>query len=144
LAEHFLRGFGAKRLSADAAAELVRHAWPGNVRELRNAMDRAAALARGRTLAASDLRFLDAEPAGAAEGIAWPRETLPRALARLEEMLVRRALRHSGGNRAEAARELGIHRQLLYAKLKLYGLDLSEDATQGVAKPDADRALQSK
>jgi two-component system NtrC family response regulator len=144
LAEHFLRGFGAKRLSADAAAELVRHAWPGNVRELRNAMDRAAALARGGTLAASDLRFLDAEPAGAADAIEWPRETLPRALARLEEMLVRRALRHSGGNRAEAARELGIHRQLLYAKLKLYGLDLSEDATQGVAKSDADRTLSSK
>jgi DNA-binding NtrC family response regulator len=40
--------------------------------------------------------------------------------------LIGRALARSCGNRAEAARLLGIHRQLLYTKIKRYGLDLGE------------------
>jgi DNA-binding NtrC family response regulator len=51
-------------------------------------------------------------------------------------MLIRRALARSAGNRAEAARMLGIHRQLLYAKMKRYGLEASEDRTQGVGEAD--------
>jgi DNA-binding NtrC family response regulator len=39
-------------------------------------------------------------------------------------------------NRAEAARLLGIHRQLLYVKMKRYGLDASEERTEGVGEPD--------
>jgi len=54
-------------------------------------------------------------------------------------MLIRRALQRSGGNRAEAARMLNIHRQLLYTKMKRYGLDLSEGQTQGVGGPDSER-----
>jgi DNA-binding NtrC family response regulator len=56
----------------------------------------------------------------------------------LEEMLIRRALARAGGNRAEAARLLNINRQLLYAKLKRYGLELSEDATDAVGEPDTE------
>lgn len=52
----------------------------------------------------------------------WPEEDLPSAVARLEEMLIRRALERCPGNRSEAARTLNINRQLLYAKLKRYGL----------------------
>jgi DNA-binding NtrC family response regulator len=51
-------------------------------------------------------------------------------------MLIRRALARTAGNRAEAARLLGIHRQLLYTKMKRYGLDLSEDRTDSVGNPD--------
>ena len=53
----------------------------------------------------------------------------------------RRALREAGGNRAEAARRLGIHRQLLYAKARRYGLlapDLSEERTPTVANGDSE------
>ena len=138
LAEHFLaRAGGGKRLAPDAAARLIRHTWPGNVRELKNAMERAAVLARGAAIAAADLDFIAETPAAAAVAADWPDEDLPSALARLEEMLIRRALARSAGNRAEAARRLGIHRQLLYAKMKRYGLDLSEDRTGGVAETDA-------
>jgi DNA-binding NtrC family response regulator len=43
LAEYFLnRATAGKRLSADAAAHLIRYGWPGNARELKNAMERAA------------------------------------------------------------------------------------------------------
>jgi two-component system NtrC family response regulator len=138
LAEHFLaRAGGAKRLAPDAAARLIRHAWPGNVRELRNAMERAAVLVRGDTINAGDLDFIDETRAASEWTFDWPEEDLPSATARLEQMLIRRALARSQGNRAEAARMLGIHRQLLYAKMKRYGLDASEDRTQGVWETDA-------
>ena len=141
LAEHFLGGAGgAKRLAPEAAARLIRHPWPGNVRELKNAMERAAVLVRGDIIAAADLDFIgEARAAIDAVGpvVDWPDEDLPSATARLEEMLIRRALARSAGNRAKAARRLGIHRQLLYVKMKRYGLDMSEDRTEGIGEADA-------
>jgi len=138
LAEHFLRRTGhGQRLSADAAARLIRHHWPGNVRELKNAMERAAVLVRGDSVTAADIGFLE-ETQAAADDFNWPDEDLPAAVARLEELLIRRALARSAGNRAEAARVLNINRQLLYAKLKRYGLDVSEDTTGPVGEADTD------
>jgi DNA-binding NtrC family response regulator len=136
LAAHFLHHTGGKRLSADAAARLIRHAWPGNVRELKNAMERAAVLVRGDRVDAAHLAFLDEAPAVSNQTVDWPEEDLPTALARLEEMLIRRALGRSAGNRAETARMLNIHRQLLYAKMKRYGLNPSDERTEGVVNPD--------
>ena len=56
LAEYFLalRGSG-KRLTAGAAAALIRHPWPGNVRELKNAMDRLDVTVHGTLIEAVDL-----------------------------------------------------------------------------------------
>jgi two-component system NtrC family response regulator len=137
LAEYFLaRADGAKRLAPDAAAQLIRHAWPGNVRELKNAMERTTVLARGDVITAADLDFIDEARSATEPAIDWPEEDLPSATARLEEALIRRALARSAGNRAEAARMLGIHRQLLYTKMKRYGLEASEDRTQGVGEAD--------
>jgi DNA-binding NtrC family response regulator len=138
IAEHFLaRAGGAKRLAPDAAARLIRHAWPGNVRELKNAIERAAVLMRGDMVNSADVGFIDENLAATEGAIDWPDEDLPSATVRLEEMLIRRALARSAGNRAEAARMLGIHRQLLYAKMKRYGLDASEDRTQGAGEADS-------
>ncbi len=128
LAEHFLalaapKEMPPKQLSADAASRLLAHPWPGNVRELRNAMDRVAAMVRRPVVTAPDLAFLQS-PDPAAPGEAdWLAGDLPGALARVEEAMIRRALRLSGGNRAQAARQLGIHRQLLHAKITRYGLE---------------------
>jgi len=138
LAQHFLaRVSVGKRLSADGAARLITHTWPGNVRELKNAMERAAVLVRGDIINAGDVSFIDEARSVAGEIRDWPDEDLPSATARLEEMLIRRALARTAGNRAEAARMLGIHRQLLYTKMKRYGLDVSEDRTDGVGESDA-------
>ncbi|MBI3515937.1 MAG: sigma-54-dependent Fis family transcriptional regulator [Proteobacteria bacterium] len=136
LAEHFLAQAGDKQLSAGAAARLIRHRWPGNVRELKNAMERVAVMVRGARVAAEDLAFLDQSSAADGAGIDWPDEDLPTALARLEAMLIRRALERSGGNRADAARRLNIHRQLLYAKMRRYGLSASDDRTTDVGEAD--------
>jgi DNA-binding NtrC family response regulator len=129
LAEHFLRlaarDQDPKALTAEAAQRLLRHPWPGNVRELRNLMDRCQALVRYCVISASDvdemlgtqeLRATGALPADLLDA------DLPTATARLERILIERAMAKSAGNRAEAARRLGIHRQLLYRKLKQFGL----------------------
>jgi DNA-binding NtrC family response regulator len=132
LAEHFLAlTHQGKVLSADAAATLIRHHWPGNVRELKNAMERAAVLVRGNQVTCADLGFLGDGTHALANAADWPEEDLPSAVARLEEMLIRRALERCAGNRSEAAKALNINRQLLYAKLKRYGLAESDDAAAG-------------
>jgi two-component system NtrC family response regulator len=134
LAEHFLaRAGGTRRLSGEAAARLLAHPWPGNVRELRNAMERAAVLAPLAVLSAADFAFLAGESTPASD---WLAGDLPGAVTRLETEMIRRALASCGGNRTEAARRLNIHRQLLYEKMRRYGLDLSGSRTGGVVEPD--------
>jgi DNA-binding NtrC family response regulator len=137
LAEYFLERAGsAKRLTATAAATLVRYAWPGNVRELKNAMERTTVIVQGNQIEESDLFSLDRPIPADARSVEWPDEDLPTATLRLEELLIRRALIKCHGNRAEAARVLNIHRQLLYTKMKRLGIEVSDDQTPGVAEPD--------
>jgi DNA-binding NtrC family response regulator len=80
------------------------------------------------------LSFLGGAPVAEVGG--WLEGTLPEAVARLEAAMIRRALAASGGNRAEAARRLGVHRQLLYEKARGLGIELSENRTPGVGKGD--------
>ena len=149
LAEHFLAlsadGGPPKRLSPDAASRLLAHPWPGNVRELLNAMKRASTLVRRSVIAAEDLAFLathDSRAAAPADTIDWLAGTLPEVVARVEIALIRRALAASGGNRAQAAEQLGIRRQLLYQKLERYRPALSANATDDV--PEADQPAAPK
>ena len=127
LAEHFLAQAAEgtpRRLTPGAASALLAHGWPGNVRELQNAMQRVTALVRRPVIDAADLDFLTAaQPA--AHGTDWLDGDLDTAVARLETAMIQRALAAAGGNRTEAARRLGIHRQLLHTKLRRYGLEAS-------------------
>jgi DNA-binding NtrC family response regulator len=139
LAEHFLATAAAdgapRRLSAEAASRLLAHPWPGNVRELLNAMKRVATLVRRPVIAAADLDFLGTGPSTGQSD--WLAGTLPEAVARVEQELIRRALSACAGNRAQAAERLGIRRQLLYQKLARYGLDVSPNETLDVAEADS-------
>jgi DNA-binding NtrC family response regulator len=123
LAEHFLTMASSpkKQLSDEAAQQLAGHTWPGNVRELRNAMERVAVLCRSDLVAASDLNFLSSLPAPNPEENGEDGH-LSSAVEKLERRLIAEALAESKGNRAEAARRLGIHRQLLHTKAEKYGL----------------------
>jgi two-component system, NtrC family, response regulator len=128
LAEHFLREFtpagqAPRRLSPAASQALLAHPWPGNVRELRNIMQNATVTVRGAVIDRPDLPLASPSPGGSPDTL----ETLlalpwTESIAHLEKLMLQRALRAASGNRAEAARSLGIHRQLLYAKLKEHGL----------------------
>ncbi|MCQ0033167.1 sigma-54-dependent Fis family transcriptional regulator [Burkholderia glumae] len=140
LAEHFLAALAPaaarKRLSVEAQRLLVTFTWPGNVRELANAIERASALAPGPLLTRDDFAFLLDAAAGAADADAdavpaqFAELPLNEALAQLERALIVRALASSNGNRAEAARRLGISRQSLYTRLASLGIT-SADAEPG-------------
>jgi DNA-binding NtrC family response regulator len=141
LAQHFLRLAAgpepAKALTAAAIASLQEHSWPGNVRELRNTIERAVILVRGNVIDATDLDHLlggsEAAQHDVAEG------DLPAAVAKLEYEMICKTLEACGGNRAEAARRLNIHRQLLYTKMQRYGLigpEASAKPTSGVGNSD--------
>jgi DNA-binding NtrC family response regulator len=129
LAEHFLGSAGqpSKSLSAAAAKRLLEHPWPGNVRELENVMRSASLAVRGNIIDAADLQLI-----GPSLGQEFRIDDLLQldyhaAISRLEKLLLDRALNRANGNRAEAARILNIHRQLLYAKLKEHGLSKPDD-----------------
>jgi two-component system response regulator AtoC/two-component system response regulator HupR/HoxA len=130
LAEHCLRRYASRNvgaataMTARAMASLQAYAWPGDVRELQNVVERAAILARGDTIDSPHLLFQDDAPA------AIDRPTAPVAgvsLSRRLDAIERRelvaALEAHGGNKAEVARSLGIHRTTLYYRLKKLGID---------------------
>ena len=109
LARHFLPA--GKRLGDDAERALQRHAWPGNVRELRNAVQRAALLARSDVIAASDLAL----PPGTLDTTSNGGDEPDRAS-------IEAALERNGGVLAQAATDLGLSRQALYRRLDRLGI----------------------
>jgi len=134
LAEHLLDdiarrdGLPPRSLAADALDWLARHDWPGNIRELRNLLEQASLVSDERLLGARHLRPLLAidesrplptvrRPDTAPEG-----QTLPAAVAALEQRLIAEALQATGGNKLAAARRLGIARATLYEKLSTLNL----------------------
>ena len=110
LARHFLPA--GKRLGEDAERALQRHAWPGNVRELRNAVQRAALLARGDTVSAADLDL----PQAVASATPLANGEEP------DRAVIEAALQRNGGVLAQAAAELGLSRQALYRRLDRLGI----------------------
>jgi two-component system response regulator AtoC len=121
-----LHGTPARAVSEEAMALLSAHPWPGNVRELFHVVQRAAVLCGGEVIDVPNLPE-NVRPAGAVPAAAIPSLddgslTLREAVASLERRLIQRALERAAGNRSEAARQLGIGRPLLYAKMEQYGL----------------------
>jgi two-component system response regulator AtoC len=127
LVEHFLTrnnarlGTSLRGLSADARKLMLDYAWPGNVRELENTLERAMVLAEGDLIEVGDLperlrETLDPVKAQLASG----ELSIKKTSAAVEEILIRRALQKTKGNRTRAAEILEIsHRALLY-KIKDY------------------------
>lgn len=125
LAEHFLRSDVASRslqLSASARGRLLDYDWPGNVRELKNILSVAVAFAGGSQVLPEhlDLPYRPAltGAAGSATDIGYHER-----VRNYRRRLVRDALRSANGNRAEAARRLGLTRQALSYLVRKLELD---------------------
>ena len=122
LAELFLaknnRKYGLSRaLTQEMRRGLLAYGWPGNIRELRNVIERYAI--SGRMDIQSPAAAAPAVPAGAGREPEMAEETpLHEACARFEQAYIQKALDACGGSVSKAARRLGIHRSLLYKKLK--------------------------
>jgi len=132
LVAHALRGGTARAVSEEALGRLQAYHWPGNVRELLHVVARAAVMCGGEVIDVHDLPASVRDPSPAAppvgtspgdgatdlpEGV-----TLREAVASLERRMIVRALTRAKGNRAEAARLLGIARPQLYAKMDEHGI----------------------
>jgi DNA-binding NtrC family response regulator len=122
LAEHFTRQFNvrfsvSKRISDAAMDALVRHSWPGNVRELIHVLEQAIALSDGDTVMLDDLPS-SVRGAGAAASAASP-DDIP-TLREIERRHVYSVLDTVAGNRAQAARLLGISERTFYRLLRKY------------------------
>ncbi|MBW7863885.1 MAG: sigma-54-dependent Fis family transcriptional regulator [Candidatus Hydrogenedens sp.] len=112
---------GKARFSPGALAAMEAHDWPGNVRELRNAMERAALLARGGVILAEHLPARVQQAAAAARP--EPAEEAPPTGGQMEDIeraAILRALREHRFNRSETARALGISRRTLTYRLREY------------------------
>jgi two-component system response regulator AtoC len=126
LARLFLQRAGERSgrvltLTPAAMAALKAHPWPGNVRELENAVERAAVLSPDGRIGPAEL-WPSAEHTGGAETsgadtVSRP-TTLREAVDEAQRAAIRRALDACGGNRAQAARLLGISQRSLFYKLK--------------------------
>ena len=107
---------GSPRVLGESAKQaLLAHPWPGNVRELESALREALSRSTHTTLEAADL------PSAVRESHR-PQSSAPSGidLDALERAHIERVLRETGGNRSEAARQLGIDRVTLYRKMKRY------------------------
>jgi len=103
------------KVSAEAMAVLTRYSWPGNVRELRNLMERLTVLSSGEEIASADVALHLGAPAAEAEAGLL-------SLDEIERRHIIKVLQNTGGNRARAAKILGIDPKTLYNKLKSYDL----------------------
>jgi two-component system NtrC family response regulator len=129
LAEHFLRVFAAKLrkrlpgLDAEVLARLARYSWPGNVRELKNVLERATILAfDNQPLTLDDLPAEFQQLPALPGTTPTPLGAADRSLRSLEAHHISTVLREAGGNKMEAARQLGIGVKTLYRKIEEYGL----------------------
>lgn len=128
LARRFLERYAAQlgragmRFSATAEQVLLQHGWPGNVRELDNVVQRAAILAGGQEVEASNL-FLPSLPGqlcDAGPGMPVATAATPQDMKSLERKHILDALRESGGVRKQAAERLGMSERTLRYKLQQY------------------------
>jgi DNA-binding NtrC family response regulator len=141
LANHFIEKVAVKvgkqfgGISDQAKQLLLNYPWPGNVRELEHVIERACVLCEGTTLSADQLPPEIRNPAQPQVNIptaapmqpttVQPAQPVPEQDLSPSERILQ-ALRKSGGNKAKAARILGIDRTTLYRKIRELQLDLSQ------------------
>ncbi len=126
LAEHFLETYSQRHglrttgFIEDAMLALQRYAFPGNVRELEHIVERAVLRAGGRAITTELIKVEEEQTQGTEQQDEWQRLLqLPfrESVQAWERLLIDRALKQANGNKAEAARLLGVHRRLLYEKM---------------------------
>ena len=121
LASYFLERFASETkknfsgITDEARDKLIAYAWPGNIRELANVIERAVVLGEGPELTVHHLpaRVIGAQPAAVSDEVPYH-----DAVNSYRRELIVRALASAQGNRAAAAKNLGLHRTHLMKLLK--------------------------
>ncbi len=126
LADHFVEKYAkknrkaVKRISSSAIDLLTSYHWPGNIRELENCIERAVLLSTDEVVHAYHLPPSLQSAESTNTGLAI---TLTEALDKLEDELIRDALKSSRGNRAEAARHLGISERIMGLRVDKFAIE---------------------
>jgi Nif-specific regulatory protein len=109
-----------RRISTPAIDMLMSYHWPGNVRELENCIERAVLLSTDYVIHGHNLppTLQTAEASGTAQV-----GTLQANLENLERDLIYDALKAARGNKAKAARDLGITERIMGLRVTRYGID---------------------
>lgn len=124
LAKHFIRKFNSecgknvRAISDDAQKLLYQYGWPGNVRELGNVIERAMILTTNDTITPDNLALnqkIEVEPM-------IDTTSVNCSLSDIERKHIINVLENVNGQRAAAARILGINRTTLYNKMRVYDL----------------------
>ena len=126
LARYFLERFSkeAKKnmpeLTDEALEKLIAHDWPGNVRELANTIERAVVLGQGPKIHLQDLTsgIVAAEPKAPSVSFSYH-----KAVDGYRREVILQALSQTEGNRAAAARLLGLERSYLLRLMKSFQID---------------------
>lgn len=134
--------------SRPASELMVAYSWPGNVRQLRSTVRRAALLAD--TIITERHLDIHSEPAAPVTFTSDPlgglwnnlslKEIVRHKTIAIERDLLRLALKHTGGNKAKAARMLHIDYKTLHTKVKQLGISLADESAEKIdAENEAER-----
>lgn len=116
-------GKDVKRISTPALQMLMDYDWPGNVRELENVIERAVILCDDEVIHGYNLPPSVQNVARAGQA------TVPNLEAKInavEYEYIIEALRASGGNISDAARDLGLTRRILGLRMRKHGIDFTK------------------
>jgi transcriptional regulator with PAS, ATPase and Fis domain len=132
IARHLLNNLTAEaalsgiKMGQRAERALIEYSWPGNVRELSNVLERTLSSLESNTIQVEDLPFyitrsrhrkLSPEP-----------DSIKEIQGRAEKKAILQALEAVDFNKTKAAAMLGIHRTLLYKKMKKYDIGLKPES----------------
>ena len=131
LARHFVQQMAQEaalpeiNMGPEAKKALMRHDWPGNVRELLNVLERTLSSIETDTVRLVDLPFYlhrtQKKPTQKNQ------TSIREVQARAEKEAIHYALKEANHNKVRAAKILGIHRTLLYKKMKKYNISLGPE-----------------
>ncbi|WP_437229882.1 sigma-54-dependent transcriptional regulator [Planctomicrobium sp. SH661] len=117
---------GKWELEDEAREALLNYSWPGNVRQLINALDRAMILADDGVITLEDLPREVVQASGEPRHASSAAGDLETDLSSVERAHILAVLKKEKGNKARAARALGIHRRKLYRLIERFQIATDE------------------
>ncbi|MCE5228938.1 sigma-54 dependent transcriptional regulator [bacterium] len=108
-----------KKLTQGALDTLMRYHWPGNMRELENILEQASAFCDDSRI---DVEHIPIRPSSVALDATSARPLAGLTLDEIERLAIEQTLDACGGNKARAARQLGISEKTIYNKISRLGL----------------------
>src|SRR5690606_21490844 len=111
------------QISQKALQILQSYSWPGNVRQMRTMMESICILTSGREISP---KHLPDELRNDRDQGSQLRLTVGMTVKEAERELIRATLAEYNGNKAKAARILGLGRKTLYRKLDEYQIEMAE------------------